>query len=151
MEKNISAELPGQFPFDILIRSKEGKFARTKALNDRNLKLGICIQNRAWLLVRLPTDQSAPEKFLQTLKDITGLPLLYPEHEDFQHLREAYPKAQNVFDLLIQAENLNTGRRSSQSMARFSDDEEEIQNAYFQKPQKISCYIRFVVDLDLLF
>ena len=74
MEKNISAELPGQFPFDILIRSKEGKFARTKALNDRNLKLGICIQNRAWLLVRLPTDQSAPEKFLQTLKDITGLP-----------------------------------------------------------------------------
>ena len=50
MEKNISAELPGQFPFDILIRSKEGKFARTKALNDRNLKLGICIQNRAWLL-----------------------------------------------------------------------------------------------------
>lgn len=119
MEKNISAELPGQFPFDILIRSKEGKFARTKALNDRNLKLGICIQNRAWLLVRLPTDQSAPEKFLQTLKDITGLPLLYPEHEDFQHLREAYPKAQNVFDLLIQAENLNAGRRSSQSMARF--------------------------------
>ena len=105
MEKNISAELPGQFPFDILIRSKEGKFARTKALNDRNLKLGICIQNRAWLLVRLPTDQSAPEKFLQTLKDITGLPLLYPEHEDFQHLREAYPKAQNAFDLLIQAEN----------------------------------------------
>ena len=143
MEKNISAELPGQFPFDILIRSKEGKFARTKALNDRNLKLGICIQ--------LPTDQSAPEKFLQTLKDITGLPLLYPEHEDFQHLREAYPKAQNVFDLLIQAENLNASRRSSQSMARFSDDEEEIQNAYFQKPQKISCYIRFVVDLDLLF
>ncbi len=129
MEKNISAELPGQFPFDILIRSKEGKFARTKALNDRNLKLGICIQNRAWLLVRLPTDQSAPEKFLQTLKDITGLPLLYPEHEDFQHLREAYPKAQNVFDLLIQAENLNAGRRSSQSMARFSDDEEEIQSS----------------------
>ena len=111
MEKNISAELPGQFPFDILIRSKEGKFARTKALNDRNLKLGICIQNRAWLLVRLPTDQSAPEKFLQTLKDITGLPLLYPEHEDFQHLREAYPKAQNVFDLLIQAENLNAAAK----------------------------------------
>lgn len=79
------------------------------------------------------------------------MPLLYPEHEDFQHLREAYPKAQNVFDLLIQAENLNAGRRSRQSMARFSDDEEEIQNAYFQKPQKINCYIRFVVDLDLLF
>ena len=77
--------------------------------------------------------------------------MLYPEHEDFQHLREAYPKAQNVFDLLIQAENLNAGRRRSQNLARFSDDEEEIQNAYFQKPQKISRYIRFVIDLDLLF
>ena len=136
------------FPLSVLVRNADGTFARFRQPVEKGTNLGICVEKRAWMLVKLPTCRCSPEVFLQTVANLTGLPLCYPEHADFLELQKAAEAVKETFGQLRQAEKAKHNSAISK-MNRFSGEEEQCVQNYLS--QKRDCSIRLVIDLEKLF
>lgn len=143
MEQNKTNE--AQFPLKILVRTPKGNFVQKDTLSAEDTKLGICIEQKAWMLVKIPTDRCSPEVFLKTVINLTGLPAHFPEPEDYAKLREVFQEVTSTFNALKQNERSSRGYYTSR-IDYFRDDEEQTLQNYLQNHR--SSYIRLIINLD---
>lgn len=143
MEQNKTNE--AQFPLKILVRTPKGNFVQKDTLSTEDTKLGICIEQKAWMLVKIPTDRCSPEVFLKTVINLTGLPVHFPEPEDYVKLKEVFQEVTSTFNALKQSERSSRGSYISR-FDNFRDDEEQTLQNYLKTYR--SSYIRLIINLD---
>ncbi len=136
-----------QFPLKILVRTPKGNFVQKDNLSAEDTKLGICVGQKAWMLVKIPTDRCSPEVFLKTVMNLTGLPVHYPEPEDYAKLKEVFQEVSSIYTALKQEERNVRGSYTSH-FDHFREDEEQILKNYLQSYR--SCYVRLIINLDEL-
>ena len=135
------------FPLKILVRTAKGNFVQKDAPSAEDIKLGICVEQNAWLLVKIPTDRCSPDVFLKTVANLTGLPVHYPKAEDFAKLKEVFPMVTEICATLKKDERTNRGLSYSH-IDNFNEEEERVLQNFLtiHRPS----YIRLVINLDEL-
>ncbi len=136
-----------QFPLKILVRTPKGNFVQKDTLSAEDIRLGICVEQKAWLLVKIPTDKCLPDVFLQTVRNLTGLPVYYPEKEDFAKLKEVFPLVTDALSILKKEERSIKGQIISR-IDTFGEDEERTLQNFLSNYR--SGYIRLLIDLNEL-
>ncbi len=143
METKTSAVPETVAPLELLVRNKQNNLFKSAEIAPDNRIIAICINNRGWLLVKIPADKCLPETFLQTVRDITGLPVVFPSEKDYQDLQENLLCVKLTIDVL---------RKNNIRVTEFQKSELEQQKNYVnQRAVRSLCDIRLAIDLDELF
>ncbi len=144
-EKTSANQCNAAFPLKILIRKADGTFVLSETPIRNSIYLGFCIKDRAWLLVKMPTESFPPDMFIQMLKNLTGLPLCYPDEKDFDNLAAVSSDVNKTFDMLQKMHN----SASTWHIDSYNATEKETMQHYLQKKQH--GFIRLAINLDKMF
>ena len=147
MSKEQSSAVKGaKLPLDLLVRTTECKFIKTPYLRPDEIIIGVCIKEKAWLPVTFSPDFEAPEEFLCYAKEVSGLPLLYPNEEDITDLKENFSA---VTDTIAQIRTFKQQTNHKCTLRLNDFCIEKIGNSLaYSKGIKKNVPIRFVVDLS---
>lgn len=146
MDKSSQLESKVVFLLDVLVAQADGHFMKKKDVAREENIIGICVGDKAWCLSRVPTFPHEPEKFLNLVRELGGVPFEYPKKEDFLALKKNFEAVEDTFGKIM---GLNSGKNRvlCSHFVPFSRKEAVSTENYLKRIEQ-NGNIRFVLALD---